>query len=202
MLTKYKKFQAWGPWNIATLAFAICLAIVPFVVAATADSLQGIVAGIMTGSAAAFASLRYFQWRQEYGRQWTFYSPTWGCNVFCTDVRARERWNFGVSKAFTDAISEVAGRFEDTAHVYFEGLTFDIVDKPFPLPGGLAMGAYYPSRHLIRMAWPEANNWPPTLHHELLHVILAQRDNLDGNEATHQRMHEMAEAGIVPRAWC
>lgn len=201
-MSKFKKFKAWAPWNVATLVFCfIVFGVVPFAVAVASDSVQGTVTGVAVAVGGTFACVRYFSWRQEYARQHVFYSTAWGCNVWCTGPRALERWNFGVSKFLTDAMTEVSSKFEDDAHVYLEGLRFEIVDKPFPLGSGLASGAYYPSSHLIRMVWSEGNNWPSTLHHELLHVIVAQRDGLDGNEATHKRMHELAEQGVVPRSW-
>lgn len=202
-MSKYKKFAAWGEWNIATLMFAICLVIVPFAVAVTNDSTQGRVTGLVTSAAAVFAAIRYFQWRQEYGREFVYFNSAWGLNVWCTGVRARERWNFGVGVSIIDAMNAVSGRLGSDTYVYLDGMRIEIVDKPFNVIGmdGLQSGVYFPDGHSAKLSWPEANLWPPTIHHELLHAVLDHRDKLDGNAATHAKMREMADSGLVPREW-
>jgi hypothetical protein len=198
-MAKFKAFPigSYFLFVIAALIVAACVFVV-----ADKVTMQTLVVGGMVAAASVGIGIRYYQYRRGIAVSFVAYNQLWDYNVFCLDAHALVRWNFGVNAEIARAVADVANRLE--CPTFMDGLTFRIVSEPFRYPRleGLNSGVYDPNTHQITISWPSGAAIPPTLYHELLHVPIALKEMIDGSDAAHARMRELAKAGTVPASWC
>lgn len=186
-MAKFKAFT-WGSWF--TLAVCAAVAAAGIIVATLTDGMQGLVVGILTTIAGGYIAWNYYDAKRAQQSEWVYYNGEWDFNVFCCDEMARVRWNFEVGYEFAKAMADVATSMK--AADYMKGLTFRLVSGPFSYPRlpGLNNGVFDVNNGVIMLSWPAGTLAPAALRHELAHVPIALRDNIDG-EAAHGKMKEL-----------